>query len=171
MNKVLIASIAFASIANVIDATWVLGTGAAASTVTIGGGGAALGLLGGLVIIKGLILGAALLSSRGRGGHGGHRRGKRSLADDNDEAAFAVLANAEPAQCFRRMICDLAAGAITDNDNIISLFNNEIEVDVQSPKYDFATAAKVGKLVRDAKHCELRYSCPLSTTDIQQLLN
>ena len=168
MNKVLIASIAFASIANVIDATWVLGTGAAASTVTIGGGGAALGLLGGLVIIKGLILGAALLSSRGRGGH---RRGKRSLADDNDDAAFAVLATAEPAQCFRRMICDLAAGAITDNDNIISLFNNEIEVDVQSPKYDFATAAKVGKLVRDAKHCELRYSCPLSTTDIQQLLN
>merc|ERR1719205_120169 len=169
MNKVLIASIALGTIANVIDATWVIG-GATAGTATITGGGAALGLLGGLVIIKGLILGAALLSSRGRGGRGGHR-GKRSLADDNDEAAFAVLATAEPAQCFRRMICDLAAGAITDNDNIISLFNNEIEVDVQSPKYDFATAAKVGKLVKDAKHCELRYSCPLSTTDIQQLLN
>ena len=166
MNKVLIASIALGTIANVIDATWVLG-GATAGTATITGGGAALGLLGGLVIIKGLILGAALLSSRGRGG----RRGKRSLTDDNDEAAFAVLANAEPAQCFRRMICDLAAGAIPDNDNIVSLFNNEVEVDLQSPKYDFVTAAKVGKLVRDAKHGELRYSCPLSTTEIQQLFN
>lgn len=167
MNKVLIASIALGAIANVIDATWVIG-GATAGTATITGGGAALGLLGGLVIIKGLILGAALLSSRGRGGH---RRGKRSLADDNDEAAFAVLANAEPAQCFRRMICDLAAGAIPDDDNIVSLFNNEVEVDLQSPKYDFVTAAKVGKLVRDAKHCELRYSCPLSTMEIQQLFN
>merc|ERR1712066_466832 len=100
-------------------------------------------------------LGAALLASRSRGGH---RRGRRETVEDNEvESAFAILAGSEPAQCYRRLICDLAAGAIPDNEKILTLFTEAV-----SPKFEYATAAKVGKLVKNANICELRYSCPLN---------
>jgi len=142
-------------------------TAAAGTALTFGTGGsaAALGLLGGAVILKGLVLGAALLASRSRGGH---RRGRRETVEDNEvESAFAILAGSEPAQCYRRLICDLAAGAIPDNENILTLFTEDVSP--VSPKFEYATAAKVGKLVKNANICELRYSCPLNTADIQKI--
>ena len=136
---------------------------AAASTASTAAAGAFatnFALVGGAVILKGLVVGALILASR--------NRGKRSTADDNN-AVFSILANSEPAQCYRRLICDLAAGAIPDNDNIVSLFDEDVSI--QSPKFEFATAAKVGKLVKKAMICEIRYSCPLSTLEIQKLFN
>ena len=166
MNKLIIATIAFACFASVIDvieATFILGTTAATTgtAYTVSSASAAsLGLLGGVVLLKGLILGAAILSQRGRG--------KRSAGEDTD-AAYVVLANSEPAQCYRRLICDLAAGAIPDEENIMSLFNDDVSP--ISPKFEYATAAKVGKIVKNSQYCEVRYSCPLSTQEIQKLLN
>ena len=112
-----------------------------------------------------LVLGAALLASRSRGGH----RGRRETVEDNEteEAAFAVLANSEPSQCYRRLICDLAAGSIPDNDKILTLFTEDVSP--VSVKFEYATAAKVGKLVKNANICELRYSCPLNTAEIQKI--
>ena len=75
----------------------------------------------------------------------------------------------EPAQCYRRLICDMAAGAIPDSDNILSLFNEDTEV--ISPKFEYTTAAKVGKIVKNSGVCELRYSCPLNTQEIAKLFN
>ena len=112
MRGFVIAALALLSVA---DATLVIGTTATAGAVTISAGSAALGLLGGAVILKSLVL-AKLIASR---------RGKRSAEEDN-EAAFAILTNSEPAQCYKRLICDLSAGAIQDKDQIVTLFNGAI---------------------------------------------
>merc|ERR1712149_24714 len=113
-------------------------------------------LLGGLVLLKGLAL-ASIVAGR---------RHKRS-AESSEDAAFAVLNDAEPAQCYRRLICDMAAGAIPDQDKILSLFNTEVSP--VSAKFDYVSAAKVGKLVKNASMCEVRYTCPLSTQEIAKL--
>merc|ERR1712079_624723 len=135
----------------------IIGTTAAAGTaVTISAASAtSLALLGGVALLKGLVLGAAVA-----------RRGKRS-AESSEDAAFAVLTNSEPAQCYRRLICDMAAGAIPDEGKILSLFNTEVSP--ASAKFDYLTAAKVGKMVKKADLCEIRYSCPLSTQEIAKL--
>ena len=63
------------------------------------------------------------------------------------------------------MICDLAAGAVQDDFKVLGLFDNEVEI--QSPKFEFNTAAKLGKSVKSQQICELRYSCPLTGEQIQ----
>merc|ERR1712156_408749 len=138
--------------------TLVIGTVAAGTTVTIGGG-AILGaaLLGGAAVLKGLVIGRAL------------GRKKRSAEEDSEDAVYMVLNNAEPAQCYRRLICDMAAGAVPDQDKILSLFNTEVSP--VSPKFGYSTAAKVGKIVKNAGLCEIRYSCPLNTQEIAKLFN
>ena len=94
----------------------------------------------------------------------------RATEDANDDAAFTVLANSEPAQCYRRLICDLATGTMpkSENDVILSLF--EKDAVIESPKFEFSTAAKLGKLIRNVEVCELRYSCPLNGSELQNLL-
>jgi len=158
MIAYVVACIALASVA---DATFVLST-AAATTGTVytvtSASAASLALLGGVAILKGVVLAAALARSRG----------KRSAEEDND-AVFSILAAQEPAQCYRRLICDLSAGAIPDNNKITTLFNGEVSP--VSAKFEFATAAKVGKIVKSAQLCEVRYSCPLSSQEIQKLFN
>merc|ERR1719266_3023406 len=117
---------------------------------------AATNLLVGVGLLKAVVVGAHLLSQR---------RGRRSVEEDE---TFAILAGAPNAQCTQRLICDLAAGAIEDKDNLLSLFNEEASP--VSHKFEFTSAAKVGKIVKKAQLCEIRYSCPLSTLEIQQIL-
>merc|ERR1712203_838994 len=95
-------------------------------------------------------------------------RSRRSAIEDAD-SAFAVLAAQEPAQCYRRLICDLATGTLekSENDFIVSLFNKD--VGIESHKFEFATAAKLGKQAKSVQKCELRYNCPLSGEQIQKL--
>ena len=158
MNGFVLSAVALAALANVASATFIIETAAATGTATTisSASAASLGLLGGVVLLKGLVLGAALLS----------RRGKRSAENDY---AFIALNNAEPAQCYQRLICDLATGAIPDNDKILSLFNEE--TDITSPKFEYTVAAKLGKAVKNAQVCEIRYSCPLNNVEIAKLFN
>ena len=159
---------AIIALASVADATFVLGTTAAKVGTTAATTGTAftitsasatsLALLGGVAILKGVVLAAALARSRG----------KRSAEEEND-AVYAILAAQEPIQCYRRLICDLSAGAIPDNNKLTTLFNGDVSP--VSAKFEFATAAKVGKIVKSAQLCEVRYSCPLSTNEIQKLFN
>jgi len=140
--------------------TFIVGTTAATGVVTVGGGALGAGiLLGGVALLKGLLL----LSLARRNRH------RRSTEQDYEDDAFLVLNNAEPAQCYRRLICDMAAGAIPDQDKILSLFNKDVSP--VSPKFEYSTAAKVGKLVKNAGLCELRYSCPLTTAEISKVFN
>ena len=150
----IVAALALASVA---DATFILATTTGAVTVT-SATATSLALLGGVAILKGALLGAVAA-----------RRGKRSAVEQEEEGVYAILAAQEPAQCYRRLICDLSAGAIPDNDKLITLFNGEVSP--VSAKFEFTTAAKVGKMVKSAQACEVRYSCPLNTNEIQKLLN
>merc|ERR1712110_528544 len=150
------ATLAALAMASAASGTIIIGTAATASVVTVSSGALVGGaLLGGVAILKGLLIGAAL------------KRGKRSV-EGNDDEVFLVLNNAEPAQCYRRLICDLGAGAIPDKDHILSLFNTEVSP--ISPKFDYVNAAKVGKLVKNASSCEVCYSCPLSTAEISKVI-
>lgn len=117
------------------------------------------GFIEGLVLLKSLVFGAALAAA------GGKR--KRSVDDNAEDATFEVLNKLEPDQCYKRLICDLAAGAIPDEDNIVALFDDEVWF--QSPKFEYANAAKIGKIVKQSQVCEIRYSCPLSTQEIEKL--
>merc|ERR1711988_1032608 len=54
-----------------------------------------------------------------------------------------------------------------NEDGVFLVFNNEVAV--TSPKFDYFSAAKVGKLVKNAGACEVRYSCPLSTAEISKI--
>ena len=151
--------VTFIALAAVADATLLISssTAAAGAVTTFSAVGATqLAVLGGVAILKGILL-ARLL------------RSKRSTHIDNEDAVFTILAAQEPAQCYRRLICDLSAGAIPDNDKLVTLFNDEVSP--VSAKFEFAAAAKVGKMVKSAHACEVRYACPLSTNEIQKLFN
>ena len=152
-----VAALAVVAVSSVAEATIVLATATTGAVTLSSASVASLGLLGGVVLLKGLLLGAVAA-----------RRGKRSAESDQD-AAFAVLTNSEPAQCYRRLICDMAAGAIPDQDKILSLFNSEVSP--VSPKFEYVTAAKVGKIVKNSGLCEVRYTCPLNTQEIAKLFN
>ena len=158
MNPLFVATLAVVAL-SAAEATIVVGTVTAGTAVTISAASAtSLALLGGVAVLKGLVLGAALA---------GRRHGKRSAEESSEDAAFAILTNSEPAQCYRRLVCDMAAGAIPDEGKILSLFNKDVSP--VSPKFDYVSAAKVGKLVKNAALCEVRYSCPLSTQEIAKL--
>merc|ERR1711981_526219 len=146
MNGFVLTSLALIAVSNIAEATFAITTGTAATTIGTSSlyftnAGAALAVGGGIILLKGLALGAlALAASRSR---------RAALEIDDSDAAFGVLANTEPAQCYRRLICDLATGAM--------------------PKFEFDTAAKLGKQVKNVQLCELRYSCPLTGEQIQNL--
>ena len=147
-----------------IPATTTAVAGTTTSTaLTFGAGSAgAATVLGGALLLKGLAIGALAIAAASR-----NRRA--ALEIDSGDSAFLALAQSEPAQCYRRFICDLATGEMpkSDNDIITSLFNKDTSI--ESPKFDFATAAKVGKATQKVAACELRYSCPLTGAQIQGL--
>jgi hypothetical protein len=167
--KYVLTIAALASLLNVSEGI-LIGAAAAAGavTLTIGAGAIAPALVVGGLAIKaaalGLVAGGALGSRRGRF----RGRGRRE-AIDGDES-FDVIAEIEPEQCYQRLICDLATGQMpkSDNDIILELFKDG---PVSSgPKVTFEKAARLGKVVKDIKMCEVQYSCPLTGEQINKLI-
>jgi hypothetical protein len=165
------------------------GTAVAAGTLLVTPAAAtAIGaiIIGGGAILKGLAiagvaggLGAAAGRGRGFGGFGGFR-GRRQAAEPtaqaaaasvpSDELAFALVATTEPAQCFRRLICNLATGAMKPTElDVIPKFLTRKEIGVESPEFEFSNAAKLGSSLKNVQACEVRYSCPLSSEEIEKL--
>merc|ERR1711981_1448620 len=130
MNGFVLTSLALIAVSNIAEATFAITTGTAATTIGTSSlyftnAGAALAVGGGIILLKGLALGAlALAASRSR------------------RAALEI-------------------------DVIVSLFNRDTSI--ESPKFEFVTAAKLGKQVKNVQLCELRYSCPLTGEQIQNL--
>ena len=189
MNPKVCLSVAVAACAiNASEAlvSVLIGTTAVAGAVVISpivAAGIGAAIIGGGAIIKGLAIagvaggaGAAV----GSGRFGGRGRGRRQadeatgLSADtsvpSDEIAFAIVASTEPAQCYRRLICNLATGAMKPTElDVIPKFLTRKEVSVESPQFEFTNAAKLGSLAKDVKACEVRYSCPLSSEEIEKL--
>merc|ERR1712173_290552 len=95
---------------------------------------------------------------------------KKRAAEETD-LAFVPIAVSEPEACYKRFICDLATGSMpkSENDVILALFNKPTSS--ESPKFAFAEAATLGKVSRQVRTCEVRYSCPLSGAQISKLFN
>jgi len=133
--------------------------------------GAAVGTTA-LLSGSGLLVGAGILGLKALAISSvlGNSRGKRS-ADEDSDLAFIPLAATEPAACYKRFICDLATGTQprSENDVILALFNKPTSA--ASPKFAFAEAANLGKISRQVRTCEVRYSCPLSGAQISKLFN
>ena len=140
-------------------------------------------IIGGGAILKGLAIAGiaggigAGVGSRRNGLFG--RRGRRQAGEPTgavesvvpaDNAAFALVASTEPSQCYRRLICNLATGSMKHTElDIIPQFLSMKEVDIESPEFEFANAAKLGSTLKNVKACEVRYSCPLSSEEIAKL--
>jgi hypothetical protein len=119
-------------------------------------------------------IGAGVGSGTFFGGRGHHKRSAdQQPALPYEEVAFAMLANSErsePEQCFRRLICTLATGSMKPSEfDIIPKFLSRKEVAVESPEFEYTTAAKLGGKMKNVQACELRYSCPLSAEEIRSL--
>ena len=78
---------------------------AALGALTVGqiGALAGVGLLG---KAAGLLIGGALA----RGSQRGYRRGRRAVARDEVDLTLDMLADMEPEQCYRRIICAINTG-------------------------------------------------------------
>ena len=170
MNQFIISAVLFAALFNVSDAIFgplavvPAATAATAGTTIALTGGTATGLAvaGGVVLLKALALGAIAGSSRGRRSADG--------GEVDQDAGFALIAAVEPQACYRRLICDLATGKTvhSDKDVIMALFDKD-QTSIESPKFEFSTAAKLGKHLKNVQACELRYSCPISGDDLAKL--
>merc|ERR1711935_735106 len=116
-NNLLIMVFLLAPVVGTTQALTIGTFGAATATTTAAG--TALALSGGLVVLKVLALGALAVAARS----------KREAEGENDtsDSAFALLAQQEPAQCYRRLICDLATGAFpaSENDVIVEQFSDD----------------------------------------------
>ena len=81
---------------------------------------------------------------------------------------LAVLSQIEPEQCFRRLVCDLATGQMppSQNDLIVSLFEDVEDIDITSALFEYTIASKLGKVTGDITSCELRYRCSFTGAQI-----
>jgi len=142
------------------------GLGASAGTTAfLTPAGAALAVGGGIA------LKAIALTALGADLGLGLRRKRFAIEDpvteESTDLAIAAIMSNEPQQCYRRLVCDLAAG---NSDNVIlSLFKKP--VDASSSRFDLATAAQIGKEVKNTQFCEYRFSCPLSAQQLAKIFN
>ena len=152
------AGLTAASVGTGLGLTGSLNGAAVGTTALVSGSGFLVGA--GILGLKAIAV-ASVLGNAGRG--------KRST--DESDLAFIPIAISEVEACNKRFICDLATGTMpqSENDVIISLFNKPTSAD--SPKAAFQQAAVLGKVSRQVRQCEVRYSCPLSGAQIQKLFN
>merc|ERR1711953_994921 len=151
---VVLSAVAFACIApaNAIFGSSMF-TGSGGTHVILASGTA------GAVAPVAAVAGAAILLKAAALLHSSESSRKKRSAEEND-AIFTTIAAAEPANCVKQLICDIATGTKpSENDVILSLFENDTPV--SSPKFDFAIAATLGKQLKSVEACELRYTCPV----------
>merc|ERR1711981_1133237 len=158
---VVLSAVAFACIgstnaifgSSIVTGTGALFTGTGGTHVLLAGGTA------GAVAPVAAVAGAAIPLKAAALLHLSESSRKKRSAEEND-AIFTTIAAAEPANCVKQLICDIATGTKpSENDVILSLFENDTPV--SSPKFDFAIAATLGKQFKSVEACELRYTCPV----------
>ena len=121
-----------------------------------------------------VLLGVGLLKAAAVTAFLASRRGRREANDNvtiNEDETILLAGQIEPDQCYRRLICDLATGAIPSaNAELMTEYFGANEVAPSSPKFELSVAAKLGKQLRNVQMCELRYSCPISGAELAKFL-
>merc|ERR1712129_250406 len=174
MYKTLILALALAAPALAtlpLILTTATAAGVTTATTTLLAAPAVTGLLGAAVLVKGIGLGLLLREA------GKKKRdvsgGPKSLGL---ESSFAIISQLEPAQCIRRLICDVASGSLPADESdevILAPFagTSLADADVASHSFDYLVAVENGKNFGSVEKCELRYSCPLSAGQLRQIFN
>merc|ERR1712113_647107 len=104
-------------------------------------------------------------------------RSKRDVSGPSTlgkESSFSIISQLEPAQCYRRLVCDVATGKMPadESDNVIlAPFEGASvkDADITSQSFDFLVAAEAGRQLQSVEKCELRYTCPLSSTQLREI--
>merc|ERR1719410_1421733 len=104
-------------------------------------------------------------------------RNKRDVSGPSTlgkESSFSIISQLEPAQCYRRLVCDVATGKMPadESDNVIlAPFEGASvkDADITSQSFDFLVAAEAGRQFQSVEKCELRYTCPLSSTQLREI--
>ena len=86
---------------------------------------------------------------------------------------FRQLEETDPAHCFRRYVCDLSTGKLTnataDHMSILNLVAQPFTK--KSIGFEYNVASSLGQTFGSIDVCESMYNCPLSGQAITQLLN
>lgn len=163
--KVCISAIVALCALNMVSAQFATAIGAAIVAKAIWVKGIAIAAIAGGI--------GAGVGSGTFGGRGHHKRQAESSSLPIEDVAFTMLANqerSEPEQCFRRLICTLATGSMKPSEfDVIPKFLTRKEVAIESPEFEYSSAAKLGGKLKNIQACELRYSCPLSSEEIRSL--
>ena len=119
---------------------------------------AAVGLLG----IKAKLLGAYLLS----------RRGKRS-AEEGEVPTIETFAALEVEDCYKRVICAASTGELKNHqvENVLALFTpvQHMQAPLSHKAMKFVEAARYGGSRRSVAKCEHRYTCSLGMDVLKDL--
>ena len=142
--------------------------GATIGTTTLLSSTAATGLFAAVGIVKVIGLGLLLADAA---------RSKRSIEVGPKtlgiESSFSIVSQVEPAQCIRRLICDVASGQLPAEEAdevILAPFQASVaDADVSSQSFDYLVAAQNGRTFGSLEKCELRYSCPLSAQQLRDI--
>merc|ERR1711894_115115 len=175
MYKVLIVALALAAPALatfplILETTsTVAGVSTVTGSTTLLSASAATGLFAVVGIAKAIGIGLLLREAA---------RSKRSIESGpttlGQESSFSIISQLEPAQCYRRLVCDVASGKMPadESDNVIlAPFEGASvkDADITSQSFDFLVAAEAGRQLQSVEKCELRYTCPLSSTQLREI--
>ena len=104
-----------------------------------------------------------------------HYRHGRDVSDNevnNPELLFQSFEQSDPAHCFRRYICDLETGELSEKISHKAINNLFLKMDYsKSASFEYDIAAKLGKKLKSVKECEEIYDCPLSGEQLDKLFD
>ena len=137
------------------------------ATTTLLSAPAATGLFAVVGIAKAIGFGLLLREASGRG--------KRSaeVGSLSVDSSFSIISQLEPAQCYRRLVCDVATGKLPNdevNEVILAPLAGKVaDANVAAQSFDYLVAAENGRNFGDIAQCELRYHCPLTGDQLREL--
>ena len=104
-----------------------------------------------------------------------HYRHGRDVSDNevsNPELLFQSFEESDPAHCFRRYICDLETGELSEKISHKAINNLFLKMDYsKSASFEYDIAAKLGQKLKSVKECEEIYDCPLSGEQLDKLFD
>ena len=93
---------------------------------------------------------------------------------------FEIIASSDPADCFRKIICEISTGDDSMKNHTLTAITNLFEVpkdleantssEFKAFKYNLAIAHKVGVEVKNLRFCSRVFECPIQSNDLDYLM-